>query len=182
MPGTRYPIIAEILEREYNGGKTLEIGAGAACYRDIFPSYTGTDVPGSAYIDRDSIDVFCDARELPFASESFSLVFAVSTLHLIPQPQKAMTEIARCLKINGILLVFDLPRRIKLRNLKHSRSRGEVTHFNLWTPREFYAMACASGFGGVARINNDTTERLLTKVWPDYVRPDASWQVFKAEK
>ena len=45
-------------------------------------------------------DMFC----LPFAEESFDVVIVSNALHIVPQPEKALAEIHRVLKDDGVLI------------------------------------------------------------------------------
>ena len=46
-------------------------------------------------------DMFC----LPYADKSFDVVIVSNALHIVPQPEKALAEIRRVLKDNGVLIV-----------------------------------------------------------------------------
>ena len=45
-------------------------------------------------------DMFC----LPYAEESFDVVIVSNALHIVPQPEKALQEIRRVLKDDGVLI------------------------------------------------------------------------------
>ena len=45
-------------------------------------------------------DMFC----LPYADESFDVVIVSNALHIVPQPEKALAEIRRVLKDDGVLI------------------------------------------------------------------------------
>ena len=45
-------------------------------------------------------DMFC----LPYAEESFDVVIVSNALHIVPQPEKALAEIRRVLKDDGVLI------------------------------------------------------------------------------
>jgi ubiquinone/menaquinone biosynthesis C-methylase UbiE len=48
--------------------------------------------------------VKADMVDLPFADEEFDLFLSFSGLHMIPEPERAVAEIARCLKPGGRLI------------------------------------------------------------------------------
>ena len=45
-------------------------------------------------------DMFC----LPYANQSFNVVIVSNALHIVPQPEKALAEICRVLKDDGVLI------------------------------------------------------------------------------
>ena len=45
-----------------------------------------------------------DAMDLPYADASFDAVIIVNALHLLPEPERALREIARVLRQDGILI------------------------------------------------------------------------------
>ena len=45
-------------------------------------------------------DMFC----LPYAAQSFDVVIVSNALHIVPKPEKALTEIRRVLKDDGVLI------------------------------------------------------------------------------
>ena len=45
-----------------------------------------------------------DMFRLPYANQSFDVVIVSNALHIVPQPEKALAEIRRVLKDNGVLI------------------------------------------------------------------------------
>ena len=45
-----------------------------------------------------------DMFRLPYAEESFDVVIVSNALHIVPQPEKALAEIRRVLKYDGVLI------------------------------------------------------------------------------
>ena len=45
-----------------------------------------------------------DMFHLPYAEESFDVVIVSNALHIVPQPEKALEEIKRVLKVDGVLI------------------------------------------------------------------------------
>jgi len=45
-----------------------------------------------------------DARNLPYQDNSFDLVIIANALHIMPQPEKALEEIRRVLKADGLMI------------------------------------------------------------------------------
>ena len=46
------------------------------------------------------LDMFC----LPYSDKSFDVIIVSNALHIVPQPEKALAEIHRVLKDNGVLI------------------------------------------------------------------------------
>ena len=55
---------------------------------------------GSAKLHFSVQDMFC----LPYADKSFDVVIVSNALHIVPQPEKALAEIHRVLKEDGVLI------------------------------------------------------------------------------
>jgi SAM-dependent methyltransferase len=77
------------------------------------PNFYQPLFPGKQYIKQDMrdfdpscIDVICDITEMkPFASESIGLVLNLESLEHLPYPQRAIDEIHRVLRPNGLLIL-----------------------------------------------------------------------------
>lgn len=89
-----------------------------------------------------------DATALPYAPETFDAVIISNALHIMPSPEKALEEIRRVLKPDGILIaptftaagsVFG---RLKIRVMELSGFRV----FHKWKPQEYLDFLRASGF------------------------------------
>lgn len=89
-----------------------------------------------------------DATNLPYASETFDTVIISNALHIMPYPQKALSEIHRVLKQNGILIAptftaaGSLLGRIKIRMMELSGFKV----FHKWTPEEYINFLENNGF------------------------------------
>ncbi|MBT4192079.1 MAG: class I SAM-dependent methyltransferase [Candidatus Diapherotrites archaeon] len=84
------------------GSKVLEIGSGPITYRNLFPDceFIGTDL-----IKGKNVDVVADVRKLPFKKNEFDYVLCFSVLEHVFETEKALSEMHRCLKKNGTLIV-----------------------------------------------------------------------------
>ena len=77
------------------------------------PNFYQPLFPGKRYIKQDMrdfdppcIDVICDIGDMkPVSDESIGLVLNLESLEHIPQPQKAIDEIYRILRPNGLLIL-----------------------------------------------------------------------------
>lgn len=73
------------------------------------------------YADNLTFEV-ADAMSLPYESASFDVVIISNALHIVPDPEKALSEIRRVLKMKGILIAP---------NFVHEKGAGVVSR--LWT-------------------------------------------------
>ena len=107
-------------------GDALEIGAGTGYFTlnlvqlGLIERATATDIsPGmlaalEASAEELGIDVTtaeAEAEELPFADESFDLVFGHAVLHHIPDLERAFAEFSRVLRPGGTLVFCGEPSR-----------------------------------------------------------------------
>ncbi len=89
-----------------------------------------------------------DATALPYAPESFDAVVISNALHIMPHPEKALSEIRRVLKPNGLLFAptfvhgesTGLRLRVKLMELA-----GFYT-YHKWNAEEFSDFISGHGF------------------------------------
>ena len=96
-------------------GKILDVGCGTGILYEVLPKnmdYTGID------LSEDMIKVgkrrypkidlrMMDCEKLNFKDETFDVILARSILHHVPHPEKAVKEIKRCLKNDGIVVISE---------------------------------------------------------------------------
>lgn len=90
------------------GALLLDAGCGEAGHRRYFPQarYVGADLGvGDGSWDYSGVSVFCDLCALPLADGSFDAAIHIVTLEHLPDPARALAEIARALKPGGKLLI-----------------------------------------------------------------------------
>ena len=81
-----------------------------------------------------------DALSLPYADASFDAVVIVNALHLLPEPERALREMARVLRPDGVLIA---PNFVKQRESLLTRSWEALLSLaglrfaNQWTPEEY---------------------------------------------
>lgn len=89
-----------------------------------------------------------DATNLPYAPETFDAVVISNALHIMPYPEKALSEIRRVLKKDGILIAptftaaGSLSGRIRIRIMELSGFKV----FYKWTPGEYIKFLESNGF------------------------------------
>lgn len=111
------------------GDKILEIGMGNGFFvKNLFDihntiKYTGCDFSeamvdeankiNTLYVNSGNVDFFCaDAKELPFADDSFDKVFSVNTLYFWDNKELILSEIHRVLKKKGQITIAIRPKSI----------------------------------------------------------------------
>lgn len=89
-----------------------------------------------------------DATALPYAPQTFDAVIISNALHIMPEPQKALSEIKRVLRDGGILIAPTFTAagsfggRIKNRIMELSGFKV----FHKWTPESYLAFLKENGF------------------------------------
>ena len=107
-------------------GRALEIGAGTGYFTlnllragvideavatDISPGMLGTLSASAKRLGVDVRTVRCEADKLPFADESFDLIFGHAVLHHLPDLDAAFAEFRRVLRPGGTLAFCGEPSR-----------------------------------------------------------------------
>lgn len=124
----QYPFFVERIIKEvgFGPGKALEIGTGPLPMGFSFCKQTQWAVTGID-ISEDVINLgrremkadlqmmrykleVANAEQMPFADESFNLVFSSGSLHHWNNPMKVFKEINRVLAVGGTAVIFDLNR------------------------------------------------------------------------
>jgi SAM-dependent methyltransferase len=94
-------------------GRVLDLGCGTGhSFRELAPRETvGVDVEPAALAGQDRETHVADMRRLPFAAGSFASVLSVHSIEHIPDPRRALAEIARVLG-PGARAVLVTPNRL----------------------------------------------------------------------
>ncbi len=111
-------LVHYILEKElrriaerYVTGRLLDVGCGEKRYKELLSPFVtghiGVDHPGCLH-ERSNIDVYAQAYDLPMADKSFDVVFSTAVLEHLEEPDKAIAEAARVLRIGGIA-IYSVP-------------------------------------------------------------------------
>lgn len=124
--GSALPGIADLLHnfiRELNTPKILEVGCGSGRWLDEFQPFTphiyGLDFSfgmlSQARQRNKAVPLTRGtAKQLPFESSIFDLVFCINALHHFDQPQNFVAESYRLLKRGGALIIINIdPRAIQ---------------------------------------------------------------------
>jgi SAM-dependent methyltransferase len=101
-----HPILGSFVERYHlENSLVLEVGCGRGAFQDLVPHYVGVDLSGSVarFLHK---PFFCaSATDLPFQDNSFEAVWSIHVLEHVPDPEKALLEMRRVLKPDGLLLL-----------------------------------------------------------------------------
>jgi SAM-dependent methyltransferase len=145
---TPVPFVVALL-REYVQSEDqllIDVGCGPALYRDATPGqYVGVDLTLHPYgrVDRHA-DVVAAADDLPFPNASVDVVFSKSALYQFPDPEAALNEFHRVLRLGGRLLLIDYNRRVQSR-LEQTESAARPR----WTALGLRSRVRRSGFRDV---------------------------------
>lgn len=164
----RYRHVEYYLERYTSeGGHVLEIGCGAADYRDMLPadSYVATDVKNEHYQRAQSVDVFCDAGNLPFPDNSFDLAFSQSAIDYMEDIHSVIAELHRIIKPGGKVLTFTYDQKTlaRIHDDAQGGSHPAHIHHHVYNSGQFLAWFRLAGFQ-------------CTKLPSDMPLPSAWWK------
>ncbi len=116
------PVTKRMLATDYSAGMIAEAKKGA-CSKNL------------------RFEV-ADALSLPYADASFDAVIIVNALHLLPEPERALREIARVLRPDGILIAPNFVKkreRLAGRCWKLLLALAGLRFTNQWTAEEYRA-------------------------------------------
>jgi len=110
---TRERWVAEEASQVFRGARVLDVGAGSCPFRDLFAHchYVAQDLATLEPMQLQGrkgygrLDVISDIAQLPFADETFDVVLCTEVLEHVPEPIRAVQEIARILRRGGTLLL-----------------------------------------------------------------------------
>src|ERR1035441_9297 len=91
-----------------DGARVLDAGSGEGQYRHHFARqrYCGIDLAvGDAAWDYSQVDALADLMALPFRAGTFDAALHIVTIEHLPEPGRALAEMARTLATGGTLLI-----------------------------------------------------------------------------
>ena len=149
--GAEYSFVRHLLvELSQDASCVLELGCGAAVYRPLFSSkhYVATDIPNSWYQSKGDVDVFASANQLPFAPESFDLIFSQAALDYMPDTRRVFRESYRVLRPGGRFLVITYRKSVLKRIHRESANTGSP-HAGIYTPGDLVEWLQEAAFNAV---------------------------------
>ena len=94
-----------VAEFHLGSGRCLEVGGGRGAFQDIVQDYTGTDLSEVVAGNYRKPFFTANAEALPFDDGLFDAVWTITVLEHVPNPEKALREIRRVVKPNGLLFL-----------------------------------------------------------------------------
>jgi SAM-dependent methyltransferase len=98
-------IIGFINKFQLTNARCLEVGSGRGAFQDVVDDYTGTDLSETVEQNYHKPFHIANAETLPFADDSFDAVWTITVLEHVPDPERALREIRRVLRSDGLLLL-----------------------------------------------------------------------------
>lgn len=89
---------------KYVRGRTLDLGAGRAKYKDIITQVSKEYIASDKFSD-DNIDVVCDIENTLFKDDYFDTIVCTEVLEHLPNPRGAVKEMQRILKSGGTAII-----------------------------------------------------------------------------
>ena len=131
------------------GGRMMDLGCGIGhSYHLLAPRETiGVDISPEALQEQKRATVVADMRDLPFEDDYFDSVLSVQSLEHVPDPEKAVAQIARVLRPGGTAMIVT-PNRL---TLGRPDEIIDPYHFREFDHRELESL-CREYFGRVRMV------------------------------
>lgn len=151
VPGRDSRELLALIARRYpHGGCVLDLGCGPREQSSPLQAL-GFDYVGVDY-DSPAADLLADAHALPFRDRGFDVVFSFAVLEHLHTPQRALAEVARVLRPDGLFI--------------GTVSQGEPFHASYFHFTPWGLVAALSGGSGLELValwaSEDTLRSLAT--------------------
>jgi ubiquinone/menaquinone biosynthesis C-methylase UbiE len=139
-----------------HGGKLLEVGCGTGHWSEYFTgkgfAVTGVDisermiaVARQRNVTGGTFDV-ADAEQLPFPDGSFDVVAAITVLEFTADPARVISEMTRCVKKAGGMLVLGVLNRLSGYNQRRQRRAASMyASATLFSPADLRTLLAPIG-------------------------------------
>ena len=95
--------LKEFIEKyDLKDKKVLEIGCGRGAFQDLIEDWIGVDISSEVTNFLHKPFKVAEAENLPFEDNSFDAIWSITTLEHVINPEKALEEIIRVLKPDGV--------------------------------------------------------------------------------
>jgi ubiquinone/menaquinone biosynthesis C-methylase UbiE len=139
--------IDSLLPSSSDGGRLLEIGCGTGHFSEHFAGrgfdVTGVDIsePMIAMAQQKNVKnsrfEVADAEHLPFADETFDVAAAITVLEFVSDPARVVSEMVRCTRKPGGMLIFGVLNRLSAYNQRRKHRTASLhASANLFSPDE----------------------------------------------
>ncbi len=132
----RHVAAYELCGRFLGDGLVLDLGCGVGhSYDRLAPRETvGVDLSAAALEGQDRRTVVADMRSLPFGPAEFASVFSIHSIEHVPDPERALAEVARVLEPGGTCVLVT-PNRL---TFARPDEIIDPYHFVEYDPRQFH--------------------------------------------
>ena len=160
-----YALTARFLPK----GRVVDVGCGVGhSYRLLEPRETvGVDVDPGALEGQARETVVADMRELPFADDSFAGALSVHSIEHVPDPERALAEIARVVEPGGTAVLVT-PNRL---TFARPDEIIDPYHHVEFDSAQLTAL-CGSGFGAVETAGLFGSKRYRALVAAEHAKLD----------
>jgi SAM-dependent methyltransferase len=150
------------LAKDNTKGKAIEIGSGSGFIKEVIPNVVTTEI-----LNIETVDTICSVYSLPFESDSLDVVYMIDVLHHLQNPVKALNEILRVLKSDGMIILSEPDSNwytnIIFRNFHHE----PFMNYSNWTFRSSGPLSGANGALPWIVLKRDF--KLLNNLFPNLV-------------
>jgi len=147
--------VLKLLRPAKPGDRLLDVGCGTGHWSRIFASrgyeVTGIDIcPEMSEVARSRDYPGCyfeiaDACRLPFDNASFEVIAAMATLEFVRDPELAVTEMFRCVKPAGSVIVGALNRLAPINRQRIADKKEPYASARLFSPMQLRYMLAPYG-------------------------------------
>ncbi len=148
--------VAHLLPKNTYGKRLLDVGCGTGHWSEFFSeqgfTVTGVDISRKminiAYEKsiRDSSLIIADAHNLPFQNGCFDVAVAITTLEFVRAPEVVISEMVRCLRQPGsVMVVGVLNTRARINRRRKASNKTPYRDAQLFSPYQLKKILTSYG-------------------------------------